>query len=114
MDYQIALSPDLNITPEEFADAWNEAAETRNAATVRLAQTKGAQFLDPLLAGALLSVPASVASSAIYELIKGVIHRLQEKKGQAQTQVQAPHKHIHIEQTEKNDGTKILVIDIDE
>lgn len=110
MDYQIALSPDLNITPEEFADAWNEAAETRNAATVRLAQTKGAQFLDPLLAGALLSVPASVASSAVYELIKGVIHRLQEKKGQAQ----APHKHVHIEQTEKNDGTKILVIDIDE
>ena len=115
MDYQtyhIALSPDLDITPEEFAAAWNEAAETRDIADVHLSQAKGAQFLDPMLAAALLSVPATVASSAIYDLIKSVIHRLQEKKGQAQPQ--APHKHIHIEQTKKSDGAEILVVDIEE
>jgi hypothetical protein len=109
--YHIALSPDLDITPEEFADAWNEAAETRKIdADVQLSQTSGAKFLDPVLAAALLSVPATVASSAIYELIKGVIHRLQEKRGQAQ----ALHRHIHIKQTKKPDGTEILAIDIDE
>jgi hypothetical protein len=111
--YHIALSPDLAITPEEFADAWNEAAETRAIdADMQLSQTGGAKFLDPLVLGALLSVPASVASSAIYDLIKNTIHRLQEKKGQAQPQ--SPRRHIHIEQTKKPDGTEILAIDIDE
>jgi hypothetical protein len=108
--YHIALSPDLDITPEEFADAWNEATETRDIADVQLSQTSGAKFLDPVLAAALLSVPATVASSEIYDLIKSVIHRLQEKK----TQSQAPRKHIHIEQTKKSDGTEILIIDMDE
>jgi hypothetical protein len=108
--YHIALSPDLDITPEEFADAWNEATETRDIADVQLSQTSGAKFLDPVLAAALLSVPATVASSEIYDLIKSVIHRLQEKK----TQSQVPRKHIHIEQTKKPDGTEILIIDMDE
>ena len=112
--YHIALSPDLDITPEEFADAWNEADEAREMdADIQLSHAKGAQFIDPtLLAAALLSVPANVASAAIYDLIKGVIHRLQEKKEQAQ--MQAPHRHIHIVQTKKPDGTEILAIDIDE
>jgi hypothetical protein len=110
--YHIALSPDLDITPEEFADAWNEAPEAHDIAYVQLSQAKGAQFFDPVLAAALLSVPATVASSAIYDLIKNLIHRVQEKKGQAQSQV--PHRHIHIEQTKKPDGTEILAIDIDE
>jgi hypothetical protein len=113
MDYQlyhIALSPDLDITLEEFADAWNEAAETRDIAYINLSQTRGAQFFDPVLASALLSVPATVASTAIYDLIKGIISHVQEKKGQPQ----APRRHIHIEQTKKSDGTEILAIDIDE
>ena len=110
--YHIALSPDLDITPEEFADAWNEAPEARDIADVQLSQVGGAKFLDPMLAAALLSVPATVASSEIYDLIKSVIHRLQEKKAQAQPQ--APHRHVHIEQTKKPDGTEILIIDMDE
>jgi hypothetical protein len=111
--YHIALSPDLDITPEEFADAWDGAAETREIdADIQLSQASGAKFFDPLLTAALLTVPANVASVAIYDIITGIIHRLQEKKGQAQPQ--APHKHIHIEQTKKPDGTEILAIDIDE
>jgi hypothetical protein len=111
--YHIALSPDLDITPEEFADAWNEADEAREIdADIQLSQTSGAKFLDPVLVGALLSVPATVVSSEIYDLIKSVVHRLREKKGQAQSQ--APHRHIQIVQTKKPDGTEILAIDIDE
>ena|SRR5690242_13033061 len=111
--YHIALSPDLHITAEEFADALNEdpAAREKNA-EVLLSRSGGAKFLDPLVVGALLSIPATVASSEIYDLLKSAIHRLWEKKGQAQPQ--APHRHIHIEQTKKPDGTVILVIDMDE
>lgn len=111
--YHIALSPDLHITAEEFADAWDEDPETRQKnAEVQVSHSSGAKFLDPLVVGALLSIPATVASSEIYDLLKSVIHRLWEKKGQAQPQI--PHTHIHIEQTKKPDGTEILAIDIDE
>ena len=111
--YHIALSPDLDITPEEFAGAWNEAAETREIdADIQLSKTSGAKFLDPTVLGALLSVPAGVASSVIFALIQATVHRLQEQKGQAQPQ--SPRKHVHIEQTKKPDGTVILAIDIDE
>ncbi|HLX58515.1 MAG TPA: hypothetical protein VKR83_15975 [Ktedonobacteraceae bacterium] len=110
MEYQLAISPDLHITPEEFAAAWNEIPANRDKAEIKLVQTTGSKFLDPTLAAALLSVPVTVASSAIYDRIKDTIHRLQEKKGQAGT----VHKHIHIEQRKKPDGTQILVIDINE
>jgi predicted aconitase len=110
MEYQLALSKDLHITAEEFADAWNETSTDPDKGEVILMGTPGAKFLDPTLAAALLSIPATVASSAIYELIKDTIHRLQEKKGHPET----PHKHIHVEQTKKPDGTQIFVIDIDE
>ena len=111
--YQIALSPDLHITAEEFADALNEDPEALEMnAEVLLSRTGGAKFIDPMVASALLSIPAGVASSAIYGLIVAAIHRIWEKKGQAQPQTS--RKHIHIEQTKKPDGTEILVIDMDE
>ena len=113
--YHIALSPDLDITPEEFAGAWNEAAETRAIdADIQLSQSGGAKFIDPTVLGALLSVPAGVASSVIFALIQSTIHRLQEQKGQAHPYTQSTGRHIHIEQTKKRDGTVILAIDIDE
>ena len=110
-NYEIVLSPELAITPQEFAQAWNETPETRTLSTIHLSEAKGASFIDPLLIGALLSIPATVASSVLYDLTKDVIHRLQDKKG---TQGQTNHKHIHIEQTKKPDGTQIIVIDIEE
>ncbi len=111
--YQIALSPDLHITAEEFAEALNDDPEAREKnAEVLLTPGGGAKFLDPLIVGALLSIPATVASSEIYDLLKNVIHRIWEKKGHAQPQ--SPRRHIHIEQTKKPDGTEILVIDMDE
>ena len=109
--YQIALSRDLHITAEEFADAWYEDPETRKKnAEVQVSQSAGAKFLDPTVLGALLSVPAGVASSAIFGLIEAAIHRIWEKKAQPQSS----GKHIHIQQIKKPDGTEILAIDIDE
>ena len=112
--YHIALSPDLDITPEEFADALNEDSEARaKKAEVQISESGSAKFLDPTLAAALLSVPAGVAGSVIYGLIEAVIHRIWEKKGREQTQAQSSPGHVHIEQTKKRDGTEILIIDVD-
>lgn len=106
--YQIALSPDLDITPEEFANAWNETAEARAVAEAHLSEAKGAQFDPTLIAGILISVGTGVAGNLLTDLIKGIIQQLKDKKG-AQ-----PHKHTHVEQMKKSEGTEMLIVDIDE
>lgn len=114
MDYQtyhIALSPDLYITPEEFAAAWNGSAASHSVTEARLTEAQGAKFIDPaLVVGVLLSIPAGVASSALYDFIKATVRQLRDKKSAPKPE----HKHMHIEEIKNPDGTRILVVDIDE
>lgn len=106
--YQIVLSPDFGIPPEEFARAWNETAQARAIAEARLVESKGTQFDPTLVAGILIGVATNVASSALYDLIKEVIRRLQDR------QSTHPRTHTHIEELNKPDGTRLVVVDIDE
>jgi len=106
--YQLALSPDLDLTAEAFIAAWNAAPEARALAEAHLSTAKGTNFFDPLLTTVLLGIGTNVASSAIYDVIKAVIERARAKRDKSQT------KHTHIEQIKKPDGTRILVVDIDE
>jgi hypothetical protein len=112
--YQIALSPDLDITPEEFANAWNENDASRTIAEARLSEAKGMRFFDPMLVTILISVGTGVASNLLSDLIKGIIQQLRDKKGAQSSQGTTTHKHTHIEQVKKPDGTQILVVDIEE
>ena len=101
MQYQIALSPELGLSPEDFVAGWNETPECRAAAVAHIEEAAGAQY-DPLLAGAAVAVLGSlalnVASNALYDLIKSVL----TKKGvRARTQVM---------RLEGPDGTPLLVI----
>ncbi len=116
--YQVAISPDLNITAEAFARAWNAGHDTHKLATAHSVEEKASQFMDPtLLIGALLSIPAGVTTMEIYDLIKSVIERVRKEKGEA-TQVahspQARHKHLRIEQVQKPDGSTIIIVDYEE
>ncbi len=121
MEYQIALARNLAITPEEFADAWNETGAARAAAEVHLSEAKSVQFLDPTMAFTiLLSVGTNIASSELYDLLKDVVRRIREKKSARNTPAitstppaTAPGTHIHIVETQKPDGARILVVDID-
>ncbi len=112
--YQIALSPDLRITLEEFANAWNEDDIARTFAEAHLSQAKGTQFFDPMLVTVLLTVGTGVASDLLSDLIKGVIQLLTDKKNTQSSQGTPNHKHIHIEQIKKPDGSEMLIVDIDE
>jgi hypothetical protein len=113
--YQIALSPDLHITLEEFATAWNEDDVARTFAEAHLSQAKGTQFFDPMLVTALLTVGTGVTTTLLSDLIEGVIQRLMDKKNSQSGQGTTPvHKHTHIEHIKKPDGSEILVVDIDE
>ena len=112
--YQIALSPDLDISPEEFANAWNENDVARTIAEARLSQAKGMQFLDPMLVTVLLSVGTGVAGNLLTDIIEGVIQQLQNKKGTQSSTSTTTHKHTHIENVKLPDGSEMLVVDKDE
>jgi hypothetical protein len=112
--YQIALSPDLHISLEEFANAWNEDDIARTFAEAHLSQAKGTQFFDPMLVTVLLTVGTGVATSLLSDLIEGVIHRLIDKNNTQSGQGTPAHKQTHIEHIKKPDGSEMLVVDIDE
>lgn len=115
MEYQIALARNLAITPEEFAAAWNDTSTARAAAEVHLSEAKSVQFFDPTMAFTiLLSVGTNVASSGLYDLLKDVVQRIRVKNAHTTPTppVIPPGAHIHIVETQKPDGTCILVIDI--
>ncbi len=100
-EYHIALSPDLELAPVDFAAAWNEDIETHSIARAHVVPSTGTHYDPTLIAGAVISITTGLASNLFYDLIKQIL----TKKG---------HKHLHIEETKKPDGTHILVVDYDE
>jgi hypothetical protein len=105
MDYQIALSPELGLSPKDFADAWNEAPDCRAAAQATLSRPSSAQY-DPTLLTVTLTVLSSlalgVASNALYDLIKELLME------------QGVRKRTEIVQVEQPDGSRMLVVTITE
>jgi hypothetical protein len=112
--YKIALSPDLHISPEEFANAWNEDDVARTFAEAHLSQVKGTQFFDPMLVNVLLTVGAGVASDLLTDIIEGVVKELRNKKGVQSRTGPLTHKHTRTEYVKLPDGTEMLVVDKDE
>ncbi len=53
MDYQIALPPDLGLSPAEFVTSWNADPASRTVAEARLDQSPRAQYEPFLIAGAI-------------------------------------------------------------
>ncbi len=107
MDYQIALAPDLEISPEEFAAAWNEVQEAQTVGSTKLAQSTGASFLDPATMTIIVSTASGIGiglvTNAIYDVLKNALI----KKGKL-------HKHTKITQLKQPDGTQLIVVDEEE
>lgn len=104
MEFQLAISPDLGVSPADFVATWNEAAECREIAQASLSSSTNAHY-DPFLVGALAvlsSIGIGMATNALYDLIKNVLTR----KG--------IHKQTRITRIDQPDGTHILVVTIDE
>jgi hypothetical protein len=105
MEYQIALPPDLDLSPADFVTAWNAESRTRTIAEARLTSSGSKQY-DPSLADgalALLStISIGVATNAIYDLIKQMLVKHGVKK------------HTQITQIDRPDGTHVLVVVVDE
>lgn len=102
-EFEVVLSPELDMTPEAFAAAWNDLAEARARGEARTTSAKGTTFDPTLLVTVIISVTSGVASNVIADLIMNILG----KRGNH-------GKHTHIEQVKKLDGTESFVADIDE
>lgn len=104
MEYQLILSPRVELTPSDFVAAWN--AETTTQSVAQASLTAGAaQSYNPLVdlvSLVLTNVGLGLATSALYDAIKQVVKK------------QHPKKHLKITKLDQPDGTHFLTIDIDE
>lgn len=116
-DYQIILSSDLDISPEEFADAWNASAKARELAEANVTTPQGTSFEPITITAILITVATGIAVGVISEQINEVIKRIREKHSQQkkqETESKEAPRATHIKITEKRDGTRIVAIDFDE
>jgi len=116
-DYQIVLSFDLDITPEEFADAWNETTEARDLAEANVTAPAGTSFEPITLAAILITVGTGIAINIVSDQIKEVIQRIRDKQSRQkklETESAEAHKYTRIKITEKRDGTRIVTVDTGE
>ena len=102
--YHITLSPDLGLSSADFIAAWNEDATARTNGETQLVESTGKDYFDAAVANEIvLSLTTGIVGNALYDLIKAVL----VKRG-------VHKKHTHVEETKKSDGTRLLVVDIDE
>jgi hypothetical protein len=112
-DYQMTLSPDLEIDAAEFVTAWNDTPNCREVAEAQL-ETSAAVDYDPLFAGVavfLSGIAVGLTTNALYDLVKKVVlnqapvQKLLEKRGlEKHTDV------IDIQTVQQPDGTPLLVV----
>ena len=105
MDYQIALSPDLGLSPADFAAAWNADPASRAVAEASVDRSASEQYDPFLIAGAvavLSGVAVNIVSSVLYDLIKQTL---------AKRDVQ---KHVEIKEIERPDGSHVLIVTVDD
>jgi hypothetical protein len=101
MEIQLALSPNLGLSPPDFAAAWNETPDCRAVAQARLDRHQPAQY-GPQAAIVILEMLAGmafgVAGNALYDLVKEVL------KSRSDSQV------VAVDQVELPDGSRLVIV----
>ncbi len=109
MEYRIAVSPELNISPVEFITVWNETLECREIGIARLdeAQGKGIDYpLPPELVQTLIFL-GGVAGGIALDVIKDVIQEQITKFFEKKLAERKPKVEIEILEV---DGLPLLVV----
>jgi hypothetical protein len=103
MEYEVALPPNLGLSPEEFATAWNESSERRAVAEARVAPPPATQYNPALLGGALVifgNLALGVAAGLLHDLINDALSE------------RGIRKRTEIMEMTQPDGTHLLVVTI--
>ena len=108
MEYLLVVSPDLDLSAEEVAAAWNADASTRALASLRLSPSSAQQF-DQTLVDIVVTLASTVSiglfTNALYDVLKTVL----KKKGEDK-----PRRHMKLTQLDQPDGTHLLIVESEE
>lgn len=107
MDYQIALTPDLEISPEEFAAAWNEVQEAQAIGSTTLIRSTSKSYLDPATLTIIITTLTSIGSGVVTNVLSEVIKNALAKKGK-------PQKRTKSTTLKQPDGTQLIVVEEEE
>lgn len=78
MNYEIAISPELDLSAAEVAASWNASAEAKALATAQVKEAGAVSFGDPLTMTVLLmggSFAAGVAANVLTNVLTKVIEQ---------------------------------------
>jgi hypothetical protein len=101
MDYQVALAPDLQISPEEFVIAWNQSSARPEGTQARL-EPAGAKGFNLLLETVLIGVTTELTTHALITYITSLLSK------------HRPRRRITVVEAEQPDGTRLLVATLEE
>lgn len=97
----IVLDPQLGITPDQFAAAWNSQPETANHGQARVETANSSHYdLSAFTAEVILvSLAINLATNLIWKVIEA-----------ASPTKPAPGPRPHIQEITQPDGTRLLII----
>lgn len=101
-NYQIVLAPDLDVSAADFAAAWNADEQTNIVAQAHVASSATKTYDPELINSIVIGVLSSLATSALYDLIKHVLTEMIEPRKVPQS--------IEIQQIDQPDGTRLLIV----
>jgi hypothetical protein len=110
MNYQLVISPTLNVSVADFIAGWNSTAACREAAQAQRADPTTASFagLDPTMLQQGLIFLAGVAGTVALEVIKDLVK--ERLKAYLEGQLAARQPEIEVEAIEQPDGAYLLVV----
>lgn len=104
MQYQIVLPPEIRVSAEAFADAWNADEQSSVVAAARVEYPVAKSYDVDLFNTIMIGVFANLATSALYDLVKHVLTRMLDQPAATQR--------IEVQQIDQPDGTHLLVVHI--
>ena len=101
MDYEIALSPELDLTVEDFVAYWNDDSECQKAATAQAVKPTNSTYIDPVTM-VLIPVLVGVVSGVGANLVTDLVKRPFLKKGN--------RKPLMVQVIEQPGGNSVIVV----
>jgi hypothetical protein len=103
MDTHVVLHPHVGVNPKQFATHWNADPECRKHGVARIAKPETKQYALETIAVIIGSIALSLATNALYDVIKSLVMKLIAKKD-------AP---LSIREQTKSDGTRVYLVFLD-
>ncbi|CAN2041331.1 conserved hypothetical protein [Candidatus Magnetomoraceae bacterium gMMP-15] len=84
MKYQVIISPNINISANDFISEWNQADECQKIAQAQLTKTEPVTFMDTsMIIGFVGGIITTVATDVLSNILTKLVENLLLKKNQA-------------------------------